>query len=168
MTDQQAAALQHSELVVSAIGRLFGSMFDAEVQPSGEFGTDLLQEGAAASVVSLVGDVELSIWLGFPRQTALRIVEVFAGDPVPFDSEDLADAVGELTNIVAGDTKSRLYAEGIKTQLSLPSVVLATDLQIFSQRDIPSRRIRFSSQWGDFWAEVVAGVKAGETRRAGA
>lgn len=168
MTDQQAAALQHGELVVAAIGKLFGSMFDADVEPSGEFSSELLHEGAAASVVSLVGDVEMSIWLGFPRQTALRIVEIFAGDAVPFESEDLADAIGELANIVAGDTKSRLHAEGIKTQLSLPSVVLASDLQIFSQRDIPSRRIRFTSQWGDFWAEIVAGVKVGETRRAGA
>ena len=168
MSDQKLTVLQYGELVTAALDKLFSSMFEAEVRPRGEFSADLLSGGAAAAVVSLVGDVELSIWLGFPRQTALRIVEVFAGEALPFEGEDMADALGELANIVAGNTKSRLYAMGIKTQLSLPSVIMASDLRIFSQRDIPSRRIRFTSEWGDFWTEVVAGIKVGETRRAGA
>ena len=92
----------------------------------------------------------------------------FLGETIPFEeTEDIADAVGELSNMIAGDVKSKLSDQGIKTQISLPNVICGTNLSVLSNRDHPAIVTRFSSSWGDFWVEVVAGVTEGETRAAG-
>ena len=68
------------------------------------------------SVISLVGGVDWSIFLGLPKDTAVALAKSFAGFDIPFESDDLGDAIGELSNILAGNVKARLDRVGIKTE----------------------------------------------------
>ncbi len=114
-----------------------------------------------------MGDVEWSLWLGFPAATAIGLTEEFAGGELALDSPDMADAIGELANMIAGDTKTRLHEMGTAVQLSLPSVVSGNKLRVRTQHDMPFELACLATQWGRMWIEVTAGVRVGQVREVG-
>ncbi len=158
--------LKHSECAGEALTKLLASLFESDVHRADDSGEGL-DDGSVAGVVSLIGDVEWSLWLGLPRETAVAIASAFAEDEIEFDSEEMGDAVGELTNMLAGDLKARLSRVDLQTTISLPSVVSGERLRVMTTRDTPRERMRFSSSFGPLWVEVAAGVREGETRAAG-
>jgi len=91
----------------------------------------------------------------------VAVAAKFAGFEVPFDSADMGDAIGELTNIFAGQVKTLLDNRGIKSNISLPSVLRADNLQVLIQRHSSSSRICFDSALGKFWTGILAGRGAG-------
>jgi len=74
------------------------------------------------AVVSLVGDLDVNIVLAMPSATAVGLASKFAGLQISFESSDMADAVGELANMVAGDLRIRLDKCHIKANISVPTV----------------------------------------------
>ena len=160
-------ALKHTPVAAEAVARVFQTICDTAVRAHGTFAPDLVANGAIAGVIALMGDVEWSLWLGMPRATACAAAERFAGAPIPFDSDEMGDAIGELTNMIAGDIKTRLSRQNLTVQLSLPCVVSGENLRILSRREMPSVTQRYTSPLGDLWTEVVAGVEVGRLRMAG-
>lgn len=75
-----------------------------------------------SGIVGLSGDVVGSIVLGFPGPVAAAVVSKFAGSDLAVGTEDFADALGELANMIAGSAKSRF--EGKSVSISTPSVVV--------------------------------------------
>ena len=121
---------------------------------------DLATDGVVIAVISLVGDVEWSVFLGLPRQTATVVAAKFAGFEIPFDSEDMGDAIGELTNILAGQVKALLDQRKVKVELSLPSVMRAESLHVLVQSKVVTRKTCFNSPLGRFWTGVTVGKEA--------
>lgn len=113
-------------------------------------------DGVVIALISLVGDVDWSIFLGIPRATAPSLAEKFAGFKIPFESDDMGDAVGELTNILAGAVKTRLFGQGIKANISLPSVLRAEGLHVLNRRDSETIRLCFTCPLGPIWTGVIA------------
>jgi len=116
----------------------------------------LLCEGVLG-IISLVGDVEWSLVLGLPSDTAPAMTERFAGFAIPFDSDDMGDAVGELTNLLAGEVKVKLDAIGLKSEISLPQVFRGVGIQILRLPQIPTLAISFESSCGGFFVAIAAG-----------
>ena len=110
------------------------------------------------AVISIVGDVDWAIFLGLPRGTAVALVEKFAGFEVSFDSEDMGDAVGELANILAGQVKAQLDRLGLKTDISLPSVMRAGNMTALTQKDDKTLRTFYTSPIGGMWTDIVSGI----------
>ena len=119
------------------------------------------QEALILGIISLVGDVEWSLFLGLPKATAVAVAAKFAGFEIPFDSSDMGDAVGELTNIFAGQVKALLDECGVKANISLPSVIRADNLRMLIQRDAATKRTCFDSPLGKFWTGILSGSSAG-------
>jgi len=134
-------------------------MCGLEVEPQGDGSeADISGDGAVVAVISLVGDVEWSIHLGLPRDTAIGVTSQFFGFEIPFDSDDMGDAVGELANIIAGDVKAKLDTRGLKVELSLPSVVRGEHMELLSPRSLPTQTTVYTSPCGSMWTAVVAGI----------
>jgi chemotaxis protein CheX len=108
------------------------------------------------AVISLMGDVEWSVFLGLPQATAIAAAAKFAGFQIPFESPDMGDAIGELTNILAGQVKAILDKKGVKVEISLPSVMRAGNLQVLNQRNAVATKTCFDSGLGTFWAGMLA------------
>lgn len=140
------------EIMMSACGTV--------AEPCEDLGEEIFQDGVIISVISVMGGVEWSVFLGLPKSTAVAIAEGFAGFPIPFDSEDMGDAVGELTNILAGNVKQILDKRGVSTEISLPSVFRAEGLHILKQRNSHSTRTCYNSSLGPLWTGVIAGCDA--------
>lgn len=106
-------------------------------------------------IISFTSDVPWSLLLGLPRETAITFAVKFTGMEIDFDSPDMGDLVGELTNILAGDATAQLDAVGITAQMSVPTAARGSDLEILLPGGLPSVRMNFSSPEGDFWVKVV-------------
>ena len=152
--------LQHTDCVVEAAKAVFGTACGIQIEPS-QADSDAHTDGVIFAVISLVGDVEWSVFLGLPRGTATATAARFAGFDIPFDSDDMGDAVGELTNILAGHVKALLDKRGLRAEISLPSVVRAENLAVLNRRDLQVAKTCFNSELGNLWAGVTFGTRRG-------
>jgi len=142
--------LEYQQCVADAVMDILKATCGVQLQPQQE-DEQAGSDGVIIAVISLVGDVEWSIFLGLPRETVPVLVAKFAGFEIPFDSEDMGDAVGELANILAGDVKRRLEAKGVKTNISLPCVIRAESLEVLVQRGTDALKTCFASPVGTLW-----------------
>lgn len=110
-------------------------------------------------IISFLGDLSWSYSLILPEQTASTLIQKFVGFEIPYASADMADAVGELANVLAGDIVARLETKRIKAQMSLPTVARGTDVEMISPAGLPSARIFFSAPIGRFWLKVSSARK---------
>ena len=168
--DTKAAAPvhEHQDCVFDAVKETYSRACSLELTPQQAPSTkELNGEGAIISVISLVGDVEWSITLGMHKSTAVAAVEKFCGMEIPFDSNDMGDAIGELANIAAGLTKTKLDQCGIKANLSLPAVVRGEHMQALYMRNLPSVMQYFTSPCGIVWSQLVVGTNIVPTKESG-
>jgi len=137
--------------VAGAVDAIFSSLLgEAPVQTGEEVMNQVLRCDGVIGIISLVGDVDWLLVLGLPRDTAPAIAEGFAGFPIPFESEDMADAVGELANLVAGDVKVNLDAIRLSSEISLPQVLRGTGIEVLRPPRTPSVVLTFDSSCGPF------------------
>lgn len=124
-------------------------------------GGEIATHDVIIGVISLVGDAELSVFLGLPRGTAPALVAKFAGFEVPYESPDMGDAVGEVTNVLAGSMKNILDAKGIRVNISLPTVMRAENIQVLIQHGEHSVKTGFQTDLGLLWVGITAGKGGG-------
>ena len=108
------------------------------------------------AIISLVGDVEWSFFLSLPPNTAVDLVKQFAGFEIPFDSDDMADASGELANILAGRVKAALDEQGVEVEISVPSVLRADHMHVMIPKEALHRCARVATGLGPLWIGVIA------------
>jgi chemotaxis protein CheX len=149
----------HTECVAQAAAQILSATCGVTIQPIE--GEDYHTSGdAIIGVISLAGDVEWSLFLGLPSETAVAAGFKFAGFEIPFDSADMGDAVGELTNMLAGQVKMNLDQKGINADISLPSVIRAENMTVLGQTQNPIHKKCFASELGELWTGVTAGKQA--------
>lgn len=75
-----------------------------------------------SGIIGMTGDVEGTVVLSLPGVSAEKIVESFVGSKLDSASEDFADAIGELVNMISGAAKAKF--EGKDVRIGCPSVVV--------------------------------------------
>ena len=105
-----------------------------------------------SGIIGMSGDVMGTVILCFPRDTATAVVEKFVGMAVDASSEDFADAVGELVNMVSGGAKAKFAGKSVN--ISCPSVVIGAGHKVGHMSDAICIRNPCSSACGDFVVEV--------------
>ena len=95
-----------------------------------------------------------SVSLCFSKQVAVRVASKFAGQELSiYETELLADALGELTNMVAGQSKAKLAEANIS--VSLPRVILGDQHRMLESRSSPVLVLPCDSALGRFSMEVT-------------
>ncbi len=153
---ETTSGLEHTECVAEAAVEIFNATCGVTLEPLAEV-ENLAGDGVIIAVISLVGDVEWSVFLGLPKDTASAAAAKFAGFEIPFESADMGDAIGELTNMLAGQVKALLDQRGVKADISLPSVMRADNMSILVQRDSAGEKTCFNSPLGKLWTGVIVG-----------
>ena len=159
-TGTKDAAVEHIEYVDKAAIEILGSTCGLELELIDDPG-NLTEDGLIIAIISLVGDVGWSIFLGFPPKTAVAAASKFAGFDIPFESDDMGDAVGELANMVAGHVKIMLDQRSVKADISLPSVIRAEHLEVLSRHTTVARKKCFNTTAGKLWIGVTVGGTPG-------
>ena len=147
---------EHIECVAEAAVEIFNITCGMTITPLDKE-ENLANDGVIIAIISLVGDVEWSVFLGLPRQTATTVAAKFAGFEIPFDSEDMGDAIGELANILGGQVKALLDRRSVNANISLPSVMRAESMHVLVQRSVSGIKTCFDSELGKLWTGAAVG-----------
>ena len=116
-----------------------------------------------ASIGDIVGIVGLSnedstiqgfMSIGFSEPSILQIVSSMLGEECTVISEDVRDAVGEISNMISGQARQSLSSQGIRLQASLPSIVSGHELFMEGTRKEPLYMVRFEVEKGCFEVAV--------------
>ncbi len=103
-----------------------------------------------SGIIGITGEAVGSIALSFHRKTALKIVSDFTGEEVMGIDNDTMDAIGELTNLIAGRAKKIFSEKNIRIKISIPNIILGKGHTINAKKNIPSIEIPFKSEEGNF------------------
>ncbi|MBN1765140.1 MAG: chemotaxis protein CheX [Sedimentisphaerales bacterium] len=104
-----------------------------------------------SGIVGFSGEVAGSVVISFHEEAALSIVEAFCGERIEVDNPDFADAIGELSNMIAGNAKKDF---GLEASIGIPSVIIGPEHTLARLSDVPCIAIPCSSEVGNFSVEV--------------
>jgi chemotaxis protein CheX len=103
-------------------------------------------EHEVSGVIGLSGRARGVVVLSLCREAAISATAAMLGErPVNVNS-DVADAIGELTNMIAGSAKAKL--EHLAMSVSLPTVVIGKWHAIDFPKNVYPICIPFDSPWG--------------------
>ncbi len=112
-------------------------------------------ETTRGDITGITGHAEGSMSVTFSEECALAIVRNMTGEDLTELNEDVADAVGELTNTISGDARSQLQKMGYSFTAAIPTIVRGKN---HTAKHIATGGstvcIPFSTEHGDFWAEA--------------
>jgi len=138
---------------IEATQNVFSTMLATQISFDTPVPTSSLPStGDVSSIIGFSGDVAGAAALRFPLASALKIVEAFTGEAFDEESEDFADAIGELANMICGGAKSNL--DNACVNISCPQVVIGKDHKIQKPSDAISISIPCKTPRGDFFIEV--------------
>lgn len=100
-------------------------------------------------IINLSGDREGTISMGFDRMVAVRATEFLLGDRPSKINAQVVDAVGELTNQIAGVARQNLLP--LKLQVSIPHVICGISQSI----PFPSGSQRISIPMTSIWGNLA-------------
>lgn len=117
-----------------------------------------------SAIIGMSGDCEGTVVISFPQAAAERIANLFAGMDVSQSPEDLADAIGELINMISGSAKG-LFAGKQAVNITCPTVVMGSRHTVFNGKDVVCIGIPCNCDCGEFLLEVsmVQNANIGET-----
>jgi len=101
-----------------------------------------------SGIIGLSGGAKGMVALGFPAATALELANRMTGASHASLNAEVADAVGELANIIAGYAKQGLA--DLNVSISLPSVIMGSGHSIQEPKGAFSFVVPFHSPAGDF------------------
>lgn len=105
-----------------------------------------------SAIIGLAGDTQGAVVLSFHRDTAIKMVSLFANYQYQYLTNEVLDGVGEFVNIITGNAKKDL--EQFRIEISLPGVVTGSDYSIKWPDGIPIITIPFNSEIGEFTLNV--------------
>jgi chemotaxis protein CheX len=106
-----------------------------------------------SGMIGLSGTIRGAVVVGFPEQTAIKVVNKFLGENLTQLGPDVSDAVGELINIIAGYVKKFIQNE--KFGISLPSIARGPKHMVYMPKYAPTIVIPFNTEFGAFVLEAA-------------
>ncbi len=110
--------------------------------------------GDVSGVVGITGETEGSLCLTFSKACILQIASKMLREEVTEVNETVRDVVGELTNMISGDSRRRLQELGHTFQGAIPSVITGPGHEIHHVTKGPILSIPFQTQAGAFVVEA--------------
>jgi chemotaxis protein CheX len=85
-------------------------------------GARAISDWDISGIINLSGDANGMVVVSMQRDLAVRLTGLLAGPGHTIAEEEVADAIGEVINIIAGNAK-RSFADNFHLYLSLPQVL---------------------------------------------
>lgn len=105
-------------------------------------------------LIGISGHAEGTMALSLSKGAILNIVTNMIGEEFKELNDDIADAVGELTNMIAGQARQNLSTQGLNFKASTPSVVIGKGIRVAHPASGPILAIPFSTPDGDLVVEI--------------
>jgi chemotaxis protein CheX len=115
---------------------------------------DSVAKGDVSGVVGITGETRGTVSVTFDEPCILSIVSSMFGEEMKEINDEVADAVGELTNMISGQARKELSEIGIIFQGAIPSVITGKKHKLESMAKGPKFAIPFQTDFGNFMIEV--------------
>lgn len=109
------------------------------------------------AMVGLAGTYNGLVNVHIPWPLAISFTSSMLGMEVTEIDDDVNDAMGEISNMVAGSFKQHLSKGGSDIQLSTPSVVNGADYVVSSGHNLENITLKFAT--GDEWFMVSLSIE---------
>jgi chemotaxis protein CheX len=155
---------------LEAVVSVFGTMANVTATPGKPYiNTARTSSGDVTGLIGITGQSAGTMSLTLSKGAILLIVNNMLHESYTDLNDDIADAVGELTNMIAGQARMHLSQQGMSFTASTPSVVMGKGHRLSHTSGSPILAIPFSTEGGDLVVEVafadVAGVASDLARR---
>jgi CheY-specific phosphatase CheX len=145
-----------AEIIRNSTHSVFSTMLGTELSPLPALDDPApFKQSEVIGFIGMAGDFAGYVSIHVSRQQATdftaRLVGVDVGEVT--SEEEIRDAVGELTNMLAGNVKTALSTMGM-VEIALPTVVMTpkADLRVRGARGVA---VPFEDYTGVFHVEVV-------------
>ncbi len=116
--------------------------------------TDNIAVGDVSGVLGLTGVANGTISVTFEEKCILTIVSNMFGESMESLNHEIADAVGELTNMISGQARRELADVGKVFKAAIPTVITGRNHSITHYSEGPKIAIPFGTEGGKFTIEV--------------
>ena len=116
--------------------------------------TDNVAVGDVSGVLGLTGVANGTIAVTFEESCILKVVSNMLGETMSELDSEIADAVGELTNMISGQARRELEEDGRAFRAAIPSVITGRNHSITHYTNGPKIAIPFNTESGAFTIEV--------------
>ena len=141
--------------IISATKEVFDTMIMQEVQEEAPFyGQTGDIDSNISAMIGLGGDLRGLLAIHCTAAVAKGITGSFLGMDVEELDEDVKDAIGEVSNIVAGDLKVFFGKHSIEANLAIPTSVIGKDYKTGGMTNATRVVVPFSTADGKFWVEL--------------
>ena len=157
MTTTAATSTMTAEYVnpvISATRDVFEMMLGCTPKRSGlQLKGDTTPTHDVSAVIGVTGSSSRgTIVLSFSKQVAIQVLERILGTVETEINAEVCDAVGELTNMIAGAAKAQLAH--LDLSISIPNIVVGRDHKVMYSSEVQPICILFESEIGEFLIEV--------------
>lgn len=140
--------------ILKVVEDVFSTMVSLEPKPEKHYKSDgKISNCRISGIMGLAGKINASIVLHFEEQVALKATSNMLGADYSKIDGDVKDAVGELTNMVAGGVKVEFDNSGMDLNLSLPIVVSGDEFSTENLEGQEAILIPFVTEDGKFFVE---------------
>jgi len=113
--------------------------------------------GSVSFAGTIMGNVSILVGLDFAREMTAAMLGL-ATEEIEAE-EEIHDVIGEMSNMIGGDLKSRFCDAGLACSLSIPSITSGSDFKIEPTEWL--RHERFAFRHNDRQVRVEVFVKPG-------
>lgn len=110
--------------------------------------------GDVTGVIGITGAAHGTISVTFDEGSILKIVSNMFGEEITELDSEVADAAGELTNMISGQARQKLEEAGKIFEAAIPSVITGKGHKIIHITDGPKIAIPFTLEKNEFTIEV--------------
>jgi chemotaxis protein CheX len=140
-----------TEKIIEAAKEIFSQMVMMPISVNGDcLSTYTAFCDSISGVIGLAGTHKGVLAIHIPQKVAMAITGTFLGMEVEELNEDVEDAVGELANMLGGNVKSILSANGRDIDLSLPSTIIGQRYDFQPTKEAARVIIPFTCDAGEF------------------
>jgi chemotaxis protein CheX len=145
--------VEHINPFISSLKNAFRTMLGCEAR-RGQLvlKRDARTEHFISGVIGLSGKAVGTVVVSFSKELALKAASAMLMAEATEVNDDVLDAVGELTNMVAGRAKSTL--EEYEMMVSLPNVITGYGHEVHFPSNVTPISISFETDWGPLALEV--------------
>jgi len=138
---------------VTSVKNTFGTMLGCQVRRGPlVLKQDHSPQHEVSGVIGLSGRAAGTVVLSFSAPLAIKAASILLMTELPQINDEVLDAVGELTNMVAGGAKAEL--EEYRLAVSLPNVITGKGHVVHFPSEVTPIGIPFETEWGPLTLEV--------------
>jgi chemotaxis protein CheX len=147
--------VEFANKIIHTTEEIFNTMIFMELSPEAPLtaGNQVISCHVSA-MIGLTGDFTGVLSIHCPKAVGLAITGAMLGMDLEEIDADVKDALGEITNMMAGGLKEAFAAENIALEIAIPTAISGKSYTISSPKNSDRVIIPFHVEQGQFFVEM--------------